>query len=195
MSLRGVYEHNAVQFDRDRTRDLHERGWLERFCAEMPRGGRVLDLGCGAGEPMAGYLIGRGLAVTGVDFAPAMLELARARFPDGRWIEGDMRALDLGEVFDGVLAWNSFFHLTAEEQRGVIPRLAAHLCPGGALMMSVGPEAGDVWGTVAGEAVYHASLSPDDYAAELANCGCEVAAFCAEDADCNGHSVLLARKG
>lgn len=195
MNLREVYQRNAEQFDRDRARDLHERGWLERFCAMLPEGGRVLDLGCGAGEPMAGYLIRQGFAVTGMDFAPAMLAIARARYPEACWVEGDMRALDMGVRFDGVLAWDSFFHLTAEAQRAVIPRLAAHLCSGGAVMLSVGPEEGEAWGDVAGEAVYHASLSPEGYAAEFRSAGMEVVAFQARDMACNGHSVLLARKG
>lgn len=195
MSLRDVYERNAARFDRERGRDLHERGWLERFCAMLPEGGQVLDLGCGAGEPMAGYLIGRGYGVTGMDFAPAMLALAAERFPAERWVEGDMRALDMGERFDGVLAWNSFFHLTAEEQREVIPRLADHVRPGGVVLLTVGPEAGEAWGQVAGEAVYHASLSPEDYAEVLRLAGLEVMSFQPEDKACNGHSVLLARKG
>ena len=106
-----------------------------------------------------------------------------------------MRELALGEEFDGVLAWNSFFHLSAADQRDVLPRLVRHLVSGGPLMLTVGPEAGEAWGEVAGEPVYHASLSPDEYAEQLDRAGAEVEAFCAEDADCAGHTILLARKG
>ena len=41
-----------------------------------------------------------------------------------------MRSLDLGRRFGGIVAWDSFFHLTADEQRALIPRLAGHLAPG-----------------------------------------------------------------
>ena len=41
-----------------------------------------------------------------------------------------MRTLDLGRRFGGIVAWDSFFHLTADEQRALIPRLAGHLLPG-----------------------------------------------------------------
>ena len=195
MSLKGVYERQAGWFDAHRDKSLFERGWLERFCAELPEGARVLDLGCGTGEPVAAWLIGRGCAVTGMDFAAPMLAMARARFPAARWIEGDMRALDLGEAFDGVLGWDSFFHLTPEEQREVLPRMARHLAPGGALMLTVGPEAGEAWGEVGGEPVYHASLSRGEYEAVLGREGLQMLDFVAADPGCGGRSVLLAKKG
>jgi SAM-dependent methyltransferase len=52
---------------------LYERGWLDRFCALVPSGGSVLEVGCGAGEPIAKYFSERGYAVTGVESSPAMV--------------------------------------------------------------------------------------------------------------------------
>ena len=98
---RAVYDANAPTFDAGRGRGLVERPWLDRLLARVPPGGRVLDLGCGAGEPIAAYLLAQGRDVTGLDFSPAMLRLARSRFPAARWIEGDMRMLDLAGRFHG----------------------------------------------------------------------------------------------
>ncbi len=190
----GVYERQAARFDRDRSRTLFEADWLERFAADLPDGARVLDLGCGAGEPIARWLIERGFEVTGIDVAFAMIDLARHRWPEGDWHQGDMRTLDLPDRFDGIIGWNSFFHLTADEQRECLPRLARHLEPGGSLMLTVGPKAGERWGTVGKEAIYHASLSPAAYATLLEENGLRLAAFVAEDNACAGHSILLARK-
>ena len=189
-----VYERNAAGFDRRRGRNLIERAWLDRFLALVPKGERVLDLGCGAGEPIARYLIERGYAVTGVDFAEPMLAIARERFPDATWIHADMRTLDLGRTFGGIVGWNSFFHLTRDEQRAAIPILARHLAPSGALMLTVGPGDGEVTGTVEGEAVYHASLAPEEYEELLGRAGLALVDFVAEDPSCNVHSVLLARR-
>lgn len=189
-----VYERQAGRFDRERSRALFERGWLDRFAGMLPGGGRVLDVGCGTGAPIADYLTGLGLAVTGVDGAAAMIEIARARRPEGDWRLADMRALDLGARFDGVLAWDSFFHLTGDEQRDVLPRLLDHLAPGGPLMLTVGPGTGEVTGDVGGEPVYHASLDRDEYARLLGAGGAEIVDFVAEDPGCDDHSVLLARK-
>lgn len=189
---RSVYERHAQGWDRHRPRVLIEQAWLERFCALLPSSAKVLDLGCGAGEPIARFLIERGYDVTGVDFAEPMLAIARWRFPNARWIHADMRQLDLDEKFAGIVGWDSFFHLTQDEQRALIPRLAHHLVPRGAVLLTVGPEEGAVTGTVEGESVYHASLSREEYVALFAASGFAVRDFVAEDPACDLHSVLLA---
>jgi trans-aconitate methyltransferase len=123
-----------------------------------------------------------------------MLHIARTRWPDGDWRVADMRRLDLGQTFAGIVGWDSFFHLTPDEQRAAIPTLADHLDPGGLLMVTVGPDASEVTGTVGGEEVYHASLSPAEYAFVLERAGMRLTAFMAEDPHCDRHSVLMARR-
>ncbi len=191
---RDVYEKNAEGYDRNRARAFFEARWLSRFADSIPHGARVLDLGCGAGEPIAAWLIGEGLSLTGVDFSEAMLDIARKRWPKGDWRKGDMRTLELDARFQGIIAWNSFFHLTRDEQRACLSRLANHLEPGGVLMVTVGPEDGVATGTVEGDIVYHASLSAAEYAAKLEDCGLRLTAYMAEDPWCDYHSVLMARK-
>ncbi len=193
-TTRDVYEKNAEDYDRNRARAFFEARWLSRFADTIPQGARVLDLGCGAGEPIAAWLIGEGFQITGVDFSQAMLEIAEKRWPKGDWRHGDMRTLDLGDCFQAIIAWNSFFHLTKDEQRACLPRLARHLEPGGVMMVTVGPKDGVATGTVEGDTVYHASLSAAEYAARLEDCGLRLTAYMAEDAWCDYHSVLLARK-
>ncbi len=193
-ATREVYERQAAAYDAQRSRALFEARWLARFAGCLPAGGRVLDLGCGAGEPIARWFIAEGFRVTGVDFAEAMLDIARTRWPEGDWRQGDMRELDLGARFDGIVAWDSFFHLTPDEQRVCIGQMARHLEPGGTLMMTVGPMAGEVTGHVGGEPVYHASLSPAGYAVCLEENGLRLTGFLAEDAEADRHSVLMARK-
>lgn len=190
----GVYERHAAEFDAQRPKRLHERIWLERFAERLPEGAKILDLGCGTGEPFARWFTGRGFRVTGVDIAGAMLDIARQRFPDGDWRRADMRSLDLGERFDGIIAWHSFFHLTREEQRSTLPRLADHLVPGGVMLLTVGPDDGEVVGHVAGAPVYHASLSPAEYEALLQDLGMTVLAFVMEDPECDLNTLLLAAK-
>ena len=62
---------------------------------------RILDLGCGTGGH-ALLLASRGYDVTGVDASGSMLELARRKDPAAcvRFLEGDIRTLDLEEQFD-----------------------------------------------------------------------------------------------
>lgn len=189
-----VYEKNGPRFDRERPKGLHERAWLDRFLALVPEGGAILDLGCGAGDPIAKYFLEKGHPVTGLDFSTSMLALARERYPDGEWVLGDMRELELGRTFDGILGWNSFFHLTQEDQRVTLDRIGRHLAPGGALMLTVGPVAGEVAGWVGDDRVYHSSLAPEEYRRILGDLGLEVVDFVFDDPECDQQTVLLARK-
>lgn len=189
-----VYVRNGLRYDDERTKTLFERSWLDRFLALLPSRPTVLDAGCGAGLPIAGYLIAQGCRLTGLDLSAPMLDRARGRFPEAAWLNADMRHLDLPDRFDGILGWHSFFHLTPAAQRETLVRFAAHLCDKGALMLTVGPGASETIGHVGGAPVYHASLALDDYAAILDELGLRIVRFVAEDPDCDGASVLLARK-
>ncbi len=188
-----LYERNAQAFDEARGRSLFERAWLERFRAAMGADTSVLDIGCGAGEPMARYFVDAGSRVTGVDSAPSLIEIARARFPEHAWTVADMRSLDLGQRFGGILAWDSFFHLRHEDQRLMFPIFRKHAAPEAALMFTSGPSHGEAIGSFQGEALYHASLAPEEYERLLTANGFDVVDHAAEDPNCGGHTVWLAR--
>lgn len=172
---------------------LVERQWLDRFTALIPGGGSILDIGCGSGEPIARHLIAAGYDLTGVDSSPSMIGLCRARFPDRRWVVADMRGLALGRRFDALLAWDSFFHLTAADQRAMFPLFAAHAGPAAALMFTSGPAAGEAIGRYRGEPLHHASLDGSEYRLLLERNGFKVVAQKNDDPDCGGHTVWLAR--
>lgn len=192
-AITAIYEAKAEAFDRLRSRALFERGWLDRFLALVPAGAPVLDLGCGTGEPIARHLIEAGHPLTGIDAARPMLAIARSRFPQQEWLHADMRGLRLGRRFGGIVAWDSFFHLAADDQRAMFPVFARHLDPGGALLFTSGPDASEGVGAVDGAPLFHASLGPAAYAGLLEENGLLLRAFIAEDPACDRHSVWLAR--
>ena len=189
----GVYERHAQAFDARRGRTLFEKPWLDRFASLLSPGARILDLGCGTGEPIAHYLAGKGFSLTGVDSAPSMIALCRARLPDQDWIVADMRTLALGRGFDGILAWDSFFHLAFDDQRRMFEIFREHSAPGAALLFTSGPAYGEAIGSFEGEPLYHASLAPSEYESLLSAHGFQVAKHVAEDPDCGGHTIWLAR--
>jgi SAM-dependent methyltransferase len=190
----GLYTEYALEWDAQRGRDLHERPWLDRFAALLAPGAEILDLGCGSGEPIARDLIERGFSLTGVDPSAPLIELCRRRFPDRPWIVADMRELELGRRFDGIIAWHSLFHLPPDDQRRLFTRLARHLRGGGALMFTSGDEAGETIGTWRGEALFHASLDPGEYESRLAENGFAVVERRLRDPECGDSSVWLARR-
>ena len=85
------------------TAGLHHR-WRERAAdlARVGEGSRALDVATGTGD-LAIELARRGASVTGVDFAPAMLDVARGKAPGISFERGDALALPYGDAeFDAV---------------------------------------------------------------------------------------------
>jgi SAM-dependent methyltransferase len=190
----GLYERHADTWDRQRSRTLFEKLWLDRFADLLPANGAVLDIGCGTGEPIGAYLAEKGFSVIGVDSSPTMIAKARQRMPTQGWHVADMRSLALDRRFDGILAWDSFFHLAREDQRAMFRVFEAHAAPTSALMFTSGPADGEAMGTFEGEPLYHASLAPDAYRRLLSQIGFAVVTHIADDPDCGGHTIWLARR-
>jgi SAM-dependent methyltransferase len=187
------YDKMAWWFDEHRSSDLFDKSWLELAIALLPKGAKVLDLGCGMGEPMMPYFIEQGYEVTGIDGSVKLIELARNRFPNAEFIVGDMRKIRLDQKFDLIIAWHSLFHLPQSDQRLMFQSFADHCNDNGVLLFTTGPSAGEIWSDNGGESLYHASLSPADYKKLLASYGFELINHKIEDEDCGGASLWLAR--
>ena len=94
----------------------------------------VLDAGCGTGR-VAVELARRGVDVVGVDSDPDMIDAARAKSPDLRWILADLAELALPDRFDVVvLAGNVVPYVDADRRAAAVTACARHLAPGGVLV-------------------------------------------------------------
>jgi SAM-dependent methyltransferase len=189
-----LYRRHAGAWTTARGTVLLERPWIERFADMLRRGAAVLDIGCGSGEPIARYLAARGHPVTGVDSSPEMIDLFRANLPGETAEVADMRSLKLDRRYGGLIAWDSFFHLPPQDQRMMFPIFRDHAEPEATLIFTSGPAFGEAIGSLEGEPLYHASLDPDEYRLLLDRNGFEAVAHVAEDADCGGRTVWLARQ-
>jgi len=170
-----------------------ERGYLDEMLDHLGEYPRILDLGCGSGEPIARFFIEKGYELTGVDAAPAMIGICRQRFPKAHWLVADMRSLDLEVRFDALIAWDSFFHLEPDDQRRMFEVFRAHIAPEGLLLFTSGPHAGEAIGDFYGHALFHASLDPQEYESLLHGAGFTVLRHRSEDPDCGSHTVWLAQ--
>jgi len=190
----GHYERHATAWDDDRQSGAwNDKIWHQRFADELPTGASVLDLGCGSGHPVAHHLAARGLRVTGVDSSPTMISLCLGRLPDHEWIVADMRGLSLGRRFLAILAWDSFFHLTHDDQRRMFAVFAAHACAGALLMFNAGPRHGEAIGNYRGDPLYHASLAAAEYETLINRFGFDVIEHAVEDDRAGGRTVWLCR--
>ncbi|GIT91613.1 methyltransferase [Jannaschia pagri] len=188
-----LYDRHAGAFAAARRQDLFERPWLDAFRTRLP-GPNVLDLGCGTGVPMAAYLIDAGCRVTGVDGAPAIIARASARFSEHTWHTADLRALPPLPPADGLLLWHSLFHLTDPAQRTLFAQLASLAKPGAPLLFTTGHTAGESYGTLEGQPLYHASLAPGTYRNLLRDAGFTLCDHRSEDPTCGGATVWLAQR-
>lgn len=188
-----AYDRVADHWVKTRNTSLFEVGALTA-ALDGQKDATVLDLGCGSGMPIAAWFTDQGCAVTGVDGSKNMLDHFRRNLPDARAVLADMRGLSLGQRFDVIVAWDSFFHLSREDQRTMFPVFAAHAAPGARLLLTTGPSDSEAMGQVGPEPVIHASLSPDAYRVLFAAHGFEVLWFRPDDAKFDGHSVWLAQR-
>lgn len=116
--------------------DLPFERWLLEHVAGLAGYSPVVEVGCGPGHVTA-FLADLGVAATGLDLAPAMVEEARARHPQATYDVGDLRRLMRPTTADGwgaVLAWYSLVHTTPAEMPDVLAALLRPLRPGGWLV-------------------------------------------------------------
>lgn len=189
-----IYKKHARAWTELRGNFLYEKTWLDHFLALIPQYSEILDLGCGSGKPIADYLIQHDHKITGVDSSDVMIEMAGQNFPEHYWLQADMRTVEFDQKFNAILAWDSFFHLTPNDQRQMFRQFARFAQQGTVLMFSSGPSHGEAIGDMFGDALYHASLAPEEYRALLKQSGFKVIKMVAEDVECTGHTVWLAQK-
>jgi cyclopropane fatty-acyl-phospholipid synthase-like methyltransferase len=186
-----AYNIIADWYLENRYQGLLEKAYLDKLIAITGKGARVLDLGCGTGIPVMGYLLSQGMQVTGVDGSYRMLDIAKNNFPSADFVQADMRELSLTRQYDAIIAWDSFFHLPAEDQPSMFPVFRNHLNPGGVLLFTSGTEHGEAWGMNGGENLFHGSLDTAEYRSLLETHGFRILEYKENDPECGNATVWM----
>ncbi|UYN89662.1 MAG: glycosyltransferase [Anaerolineales bacterium] len=71
-----------------------------RYRSLVPKGQRVLELGCGNGRLLAALNPKVGV---GIDFSKGAIALAKSRYPSHHWIQADAHELPLSGTFDVII--------------------------------------------------------------------------------------------
>ncbi len=101
-----------------------------------PLGRSLLDVACGTGEHLA-HFADHVQHVEGVELSEGMIAVGKRRRPWLTLTHGDMRTFDLGRTFDVITCmFSSIGHaVDTDELAAAVTRFAAHLAPGGVLVV------------------------------------------------------------
>jgi hypothetical protein len=114
--------------------DFYLATLVEAAAGRMP--GTVLELGAGGGNN-AWHYKHRVQSVTLTDLSSGMLALSETRNPECEHIQGDMRTLRLGRVFDAVFVHDAVCYMTTlDELRQAMVTAFVHCTPGGVALFA-----------------------------------------------------------
>jgi SAM-dependent methyltransferase len=112
--------------------------YLERLLELLPTASDVLELGCGAGEPVTRRLAERHRLVA-VDVSARQLELAARSAPQAQLLLTDMLELAFApDSFDAVVAFYSMTHIPREHHADLLARIVRWARPGGLVLLTMG---------------------------------------------------------
>ena len=115
-----------------------EQRLIELACENLLAGSKVLDLGCGTGQPIGDYLVQKEFRITGVDQSEGMLSLARKRLPKEEWVLSSLEEFRPRDKFSVVIAWDALFHIPRSAHESIFSYIKQALFSGGRFALTVG---------------------------------------------------------
>lgn len=117
--IQAAYDKASSTYAREFIHELDhkpkDRELLARFASLVGQNNGVLDIGCGPGHT-TDHLSTLGLAATGIDLSPGMIEQASKHFPRTKFACDDLLALSWpNESVKGILAFYCIVHLTQQQ--------------------------------------------------------------------------------
>ncbi len=151
--------------------------WVAEFAALVPKGARILELGCGDGIPVA-HILCQDYDYTGVDISSVQVETAKQNLPVATFLTADMTELPFPDgSFQGVIALYSIIHVPLDEQKELLHSIYHWLQPQGYFLCVLGSSewTGLVEGWILPEVtMYWSHTNAQTYAQWLAAIGFEV---------------------
>ena len=182
-NLQEIYDEFAQTYEENRNLfDMSEV--LDSFYRRLNvKKGRLLDLGCGAGEPFAKYFIDRNWTVTGVDFSEQMLAMAAKFVPEMKTICADMREVEFApHSFEAITAIYSLFHIPNCDHAALFTKFHRWLCPQGKMLFTyatkeyTGSDEFEGYREFLGQQLFYSHKTPDALRYDLENAGFRIEA-------------------
>ncbi len=177
-TLRDIYDAFAYAYETNRGAfDLSEV--LDSFYSTLEADkGTLLDLGCGAGEPVAHYFVDKNWSVIGVDFSSRMLELAAKFVPEMKTINADMTEIEFeSNRFDAITATYILYHIPASTHAELLRKRYRWLKPNGKVLFTyatkefTGSEIFDGYKVFMDRELYYSHKTPEGLYSDLKEIG------------------------
>ncbi len=124
------YEVNALAYA-EQTRDVDMHHVYSAFLPLIPKEGKILDVGCGAGRDLR-YFRNHGYEAEGIEPASNLAEIA-GKYSGAPVQNLRVEQLDVREQYDGIWASASLLHVPREVLPDTLRRLILALKPRGVL--------------------------------------------------------------
>lgn len=102
-----------------------------------PEARTVLDVACATGEHVRWLGVDHGYEGSGLDAEPDFVQLARSKYPEGRFWQGDMTSFELDTAFDVItcLFGSIAYAREIDAAEETLRRIHHHLAPGGVALV------------------------------------------------------------
>jgi len=205
--MQNSYDHIADKWHaKGRAQNYVDRvlDYVDLVLAGLPAGSRVLDLGCGTGNPIAKHIVQSGFQLVGVDQSSKMLEIAQHEVPGGEFIHADMVEVEFDKEFAAIVAWDSAFHVERKHHAALYRKLAHFLVTGGRLLLSVGGSGSEptsdgssiegITSEMFGHTFFYSAYDPKIARKLLEDAGFEIELWEIDDPSSRGHIAVIVRK-
>ncbi|MBN1792796.1 class I SAM-dependent methyltransferase [Candidatus Woesearchaeota archaeon] len=161
MNIAKAYDKLLGRYQ-DAYQETEYQYFLDQLMTKVKKG-KILDLGCGNGEPASKYLEIRGYDVVGVDFSKKSIAEAHKNVPGAMFLLEDMRDLELEpESYDGICALFSLSHLKKKDIEKMTKKIHEALKDDGAMLLAVTEGDYDGKKKLLGEEIYLKEFSEDE---------------------------------
>lgn len=132
---------------------------IVEFVKSLKPNGKVLDVGCGTGYPIADYLHQQGFIVTGIDVSENMIAKAKElHLERATFLVKDILKFTSIEKYDVIIAFDSLWHIPYNRQQDIYPIVSSLLNVGGYFLFTHGKSDGSITGKMFGETFYYSAL-------------------------------------
>ena len=137
--MKAVSDDN-IDWDKDWIRhkndkDFYDPNAFDYFIDLLPKGFKVLDLGCGSCKWYPSFKLAGCGEYIGVDFSYVAIEIARKKFPHLELYNMPVQLIGFENEFDLVFTHTLLQHLNIKTKRIVLPKIYKALVPNGIFVM------------------------------------------------------------